>query len=307
MKVVIAGGSGFLGTALCTGLAARGHEIVVLTRDASSANSEARHVTWPAEDAPGPWRNEIDGAAAVINLAGASIAGKRWSAARKEVLRSSRILATRALVSAIRAANSRPQVLLSGSAVGFYGAQPEDGPELDESAPPGSDFLATMAVDWEAEAHAATALDCRTVLIRTGIVLARQGGALQKMMPPFKFFVGGPIGSGRQVMSWIHLRDWVAMVAWLVEHRTASGAYNATAPHPATNAEFSKALGAALGRPSWLPVPGFALKILLGEMAGVALLAGQRVVPHRALDGGFSFEYPEITAAMRAAVRRATA
>ena len=302
MRVVIAGGSGFLGTALCKGLAARGHEVVGLTRGASRLSADARHVTWPAEDAPGPWRDEINGAAAVINLAGASIAGKRWNASRKELLRSSRILATRALVSAIRAAQSRPQVLLSGSAVGFYGAQPDDGPELDESGPPGSDFLATMAVDWEAEAHAAAALDCRVVLIRTGIVLSQEGGALQKMMPPFKFFIGGPIGSGRQVMSWIHLRDWVAMVAWLVEHRTASGAYNGTAPHPVTNAEFSKALGAALGRPSWLPVPGFSLKILFGEMAGVALLSGQRVVPHRALDGGFSFEYPEIAAAMHAAV-----
>lgn len=302
MKVVIAGGSGFLGQALSKGLSARGHEIVVLTRGAGRDSADTRHVTWPAEDAPGPWRDEIDGAAAVINLAGASIAGKRWNASRKEFLRSSRILATRALVSAIRAATSRPQVLLSGSAIGFYGAQPEDGPELDESAPPGSDFLATMAVDWEAEAHPATALGCRVIIMRTGIVLARGGGALQKMMPPFQFFVGGPIGSGRQVMSWIHLRDWAAMMAWLVEHRSAAGAYNVTAPHPVTNAEFSKALGAALGRPSWLRVPGFALNILVGELAGVALLAGQRVVPRRALDAGFSFEYPEITAAMSSAV-----
>lgn len=303
MKVVVAGGSGFLGAALCTGLAARGHEIVVLTRGTSATSDGARYVTWPAEDAPGPWRDVIDGAEAVINLAGAGIADKRWNTTRKELLRSSRILATRALVSAIRAAKSRPQVLLSGSAVGFYGAQPEDGPDLDESAPPGSDFLATLTVDWEAEAHAAAALGCRVVLLRTGIVLAHQGGALQKMMPPFKFFVGGPIASGRQVISWIHLNDWVAMAAWLVEHGTATGAYNGTAPHPVTNAEFSKALGAALGRPSWLTVPGFALKILLGEMAGVALLAGQRAVPHRAVAGGFSFEYPEIGIAMRAAVR----
>lgn len=302
MKVVIAGGSGFLGQALCRGLSARGHELVVLTRGAARDSPDARHVTWPAEDAPGSWHDEIDGAAAVINLTGAGIADKRWNAARKELLRASRILPARALVSAIRAAKSRPHVLLSQSAVGFYGPQPEDGPELDESAPPGSDFLATMAVDWEAEAHAATALGCRVVIVRTGIVLAANGGALQKMMPPFKFFVGGPLGSGRQVMSWIHLGDWVAMMAWLIEHRTANGAYNGSTPHPVTNAEFSKALGAAMGRPSWLPVPGFVLKILVGEMAGVALLAGQRVVPRRALEGGFSFEHPEIAAAMRAAV-----
>lgn len=303
MKVVVAGGSGFLGQALCKGLAERGHAVVVLTRGAMPDAAQARHVTWPADDLPGPWRDHINGANVVINLAGAGIADKRWNAARKALLRNSRIMATRALVSAIRDAASRPQAFLSGSAIGYYGAQAEDGPDLDESAPAGSDFLARLVVDWEAEAHAAAALDCRVVIVRTGIVLSRSGGALQKMIPPFRFFVGGPIGSGRQVMSWIHLRDWVAMMVWLAEHPSASGIYNATAPQPVTNAEFSKALGAALGRPSWIPAPGFALKLIVGEMAGPALLAGQRVVPGRALDGGFTFRFPEIDAAMRDAVR----
>jgi uncharacterized protein (TIGR01777 family) len=303
MKCVIAGGSGFLGRALCKRLASQGHEVVILTRGAARADGAVRYVTWPAVDEPGPWVEEINGAGAVINLAGAGLAEKRWTTVRKEELHTSRILPTRALVSAIRAATARPQVLLSGSAIGFYGAQADDGPELDESGPPGSDFLATLVVDWEAEAHAAEALDCRVVMVRTGVVLSRDGGALQKLITPFKFYVGGPLGSGRQVMSWIHLKDWVSLVSWLVEHPSASGAYNCTAPNPATNAELSKALGAALERPSWLRVPGFVLKILLGEMAGVALLAGQRVIPKRALEGGFTFEFPNVITAVYAAVR----
>jgi uncharacterized protein (TIGR01777 family) len=306
MKCVIAGGSGFLGVALGSALTSKGHEVVVLTRGTARTEGAVRYVTWPApvnNDEPGSWRDEISNAGAVINLAGAGLADQRWTASRKEELRSSRILATRGLVSAIRDASTRPQVFLSGSAIGFYGGQADNGPALDESGPPGSDFLATLVVDWEAEARAADALGCRVVTFRTGIVLSRDGGALQKMIPPFKFYVGGPLGHGRQVMSWIHLNDWVALISWLIEHPSANGAYNCTAPNPVTNAALSKALGAALGRPSWLPVPGFILKILLGEMAGVALLAGQRVIPKRALDGGFSFEYPDIDSAMRAAVR----
>jgi hypothetical protein len=302
MKCVIAGGSGFLGRALCKRLASKSHQVVVLTRGAAHNEGTMRYVTWPAVDEPGAWREEINGAGAVINLAGANLADKRWTAHRKEELHSSRILATRALVSAVRDATVRPPVFLSGSAIGFYGGQDEGGPEFDESGPPGSDFLATLVVDWEAEAHAAEALGCRVVMVRTGIVLAREGGALQKLITPFKFYVGGPLGSGRQVMSWIHLDDWVSLVSWLAEHPSATGAYNCTAPNPVTNADLSKALASALGRPSWLRVPGFVLKILVGEMAGVALLAGQRVIPRRALDAGFSFEYPDIADAMRAAV-----
>lgn len=303
MKCVIAGGTGFLGRPLAIELFSKGHEVVVLTRGASRESGGIRHVTWEADEEPGAWHAEIDGADAVVNLAGAGIADQRWTADRKQVLRGSRIDATRALVSAMRAATNRPKVFLSGSAVGFYGPRPNDGPELDESASPGSDFLSTLAVDWEAEAHAASALGCRVILLRTGVVLGRDGGALAKLIPPFRFFVGGPIGSGRQAMSWIHRRDWVELAVWLLSHDGLVGAFNGTAPHPVTNAEFSKALGAALGRPSWLPVPGLALKLLVGEMAGPALLAGQRVVPKHALDLGFSFQFSEIGPAMQDAVR----
>jgi uncharacterized protein (TIGR01777 family) len=303
MKCVVAGGSGFLGLALCNQLVSKGHEVVVLTRGASKTDGQIRFVTWPAEDVAGPWQDEVNGAGAVINLAGAGLADKRWSAARKEELRGSRILATRALVSAIRAATSRPAVLLSGSAIGFYGGHPADQPEFDESGPPGSDFLATLCVDWEAEARAAEPLGCRVAIVRTGVVLSKDGGALPKLIPPFRFFVGGRLGSGRQVWSWIHLEDWLSMFAWLIDQPAASGPYNFTAPNPADKAAVSRALGAALRRPSWFPVPGFVLKLIVGEMAGVALLAGQRVLPKRAMDAGFSFRYPDIDTAMRAAVQ----
>lgn len=303
MKYVVAGGSGFLGRALTRDLVAKGHDVVVLSRGSGRSAEGVRTVTWTMDPADA-WAREIDGADGVVNMAGAGIADRRWNAARKTELRQSRIDATRALVGAIRQAATRPRVFLSGSAIGFYGPQPHDSAPLDESAPPGSDFLSTLAVDWEAEAHAASALGCRVVILRTGVVLDRRGGALQKLIPPFSFFVGGPIGSGRQVMSWIHLTDWVELAVWLLRREDAAGVFNGTAPHPSTNAEFSAALGRALGRPSWLPVPGLALKVLVGEMAGPALLAGQRVVPRRALDLGFTFQFPDITAALADAVRR---
>jgi uncharacterized protein (TIGR01777 family) len=304
MKIVVAGGSGFLGQPLTHALVAKGHEVVVLTRGRSQSTGGTRSVTWPGTpgDTTGAWAKELDGADAVINLAGAGIADKRWSAARKLELRESRINSTRALVGAMRSATKRPAVFLSGSAIGFYGPQPDDAPALDESAPPGTDFFSKLGVDWEAEAHAASALGGRVVILRTGVALARDGGALQKLIPPFNFFVGGPIGSGRQVMSWIHRTDWIALVLFLLTRDDAVGVFNGTAPEPATNAEFSAALGKALGRPSWLPVPGFALKMLVGEMAGPALLAGQRIVPAHALSLGFTFQYPDIQSAINAAV-----
>jgi uncharacterized protein (TIGR01777 family) len=304
MKIVVAGGSGFLGQPLTRELVAKGHEVVVLTRGRSQSTGGMRSVAWSGtpDDTTGTWIAEIDGADAVINLAGAGIADKRWSAARKLELRESRINSTRALVGAMRSATKRPAVFLSGSAIGFYGPQPDDAPALDESAPPGTDFFSKLGVDWEAEAHAASALGCRVVILRTGVALARDGGALQKLIPPFNFFVGGPIGSGRQVMSWIHRTDWIELVVFLLRRDDAVGVFNGTAPEPATNAEFSAALGKALGRPSWLPVPGFALKMLVGEMAGPALLAGQRIVPKHALALGFTFQYPDIQSAISAAV-----
>jgi len=299
MKIVVAGGTGFLGKPLVDALAASGHEIVVLTRQPAASSGLVRYVVWDPGDAAGDWSSAIDGADVLVNLAGENLADKRWTSAYKAVLRESRILSTRSLVAAVRRATRKPSVFLNGSAMGYYGATGDE--PLDESFPPGSDFLATLCVDWEAEAHAAAALGCRVVIVRTGVVLARDGGALKKMIRPFLYFLGGPLGTGRQFMSWIHRNDWIALVIWALNQSQVAGVLNATAPNPVTNLDFSNALGRALHRPSWLHVPRFALRVILGEIADT-LLSGQRVMPKRAVEQGFAFQYSDIHAAMRAAI-----
>jgi uncharacterized protein (TIGR01777 family) len=301
MKVVIAGGTGFLGRPLGDALVGAGHEVIVLTRARAAGSDVVRQVTWTPDGTTGPWTMAIDGADAVVNLAGAGLADRRWTTSRKHVLRDSRILATRSLVAAMRIVTTPPATFLSGSAVGYYGSRGAE--PLDESARAGRDFLARLCSDWEAEALSAVSRGCRVLLIRTGVVLAREGGALRKLIPPFLMFAGGPIASGLQVMSWIHRDDWIALVVWALNARTASGALNATAPTPVTNAEFCRALGQALHRPSWLRVPTGALRLLVGEIADVALVSGQRVLPTKALAAGFTFRYPDINTAMQAAVR----
>ena len=305
MQIVIAGGTGFLGSPLAEVYAEDGHDVRVLTR--GLAPGESRHdsgtgmpgvtrVGWRPNGESGPWAAAIHGADAVINLAGESIADGRWTPQRKAQLRDSRILATKSLVAAIDAAKPAPRVLVSGSAVGYYGPCGDE--PLAEASRPGDDFLAKLCVDWEAEAKPAAASGTRLALLRTGIVLERSGGALAKMITPFKLFAGGPIGSGRQYMSWIHRLDWLEMVRWIVATPQVSGPVNATAPHPVTNRHFARALGRSLHRPALVPVPGFALKIVLGEMAD-SLVTGQRVIPERAKSLGFHFRYPEIEQAFR--------
>jgi uncharacterized protein (TIGR01777 family) len=300
MKIILTGGTGFLGRPLRSLLASHGHEVVVVTRGPASRNETGRLVTWdPTGAAPpdAPWTAEVDGADAVINLAGDNLADKRWTAQRKETLRRSRILTTRSMVAAIRAARRKPRLFISASAVGYYG---DTGEELiDESFPPGSDFMATLCVDWEAEAHAASALGCRVAIVRAGVVLARDGSILKRLVVPFKFFVGGPVASGRQYISWIHRDDWLDLIGWIMDRPEASGAINATAPNPVTNEEFSTALGRVLGRPSWLRVPRLALRVVFGELADDLLVGGQRVLPRRALELGFRFKYERVEEAMR--------
>jgi uncharacterized protein (TIGR01777 family) len=298
MKIVIAGGSGFLGTALTGALTADGHDVVILTRrNPSSAPAHPRvsSVNWNPDGSSGPWVHHVNGADAVVNLAGESIGAKRWSAQQKQKLRNSRLLATRSLTTAIRQAAHPPTTFISGSAVGYYGNRGDE--TLTEASPPGTDFLAGLAKDWEAAADD-VAHATRVALIRTGIVLDRRGGALPRMLPPFQMFVGGPLGSGTQYMSWIHKEDWVRLVSWVVTADGARGPLNATSPSPVTNAEFSKALGRALKRPSLLPAPAFALRIALGEMADALLLSSQRALPVRATDQGFSFRYSNIDEAL---------
>jgi uncharacterized protein (TIGR01777 family) len=289
--IVVAGGSGFLGTALVRALRADGHAVTVLTRRPRQAGD----VAWAPGGNDASWAPLVGDAEAVINLAGASIAGGRWTAARKREILESRVQATRSLVRAI-AARSRPsRVFVSSSAIGVYGARGDE--PVTEHTAPGSDFLSSVGHEWESIALQA-APAARVVLVRTGVVLSREGGALPQLALPFTLFAGGPLGSGRQYVSWIHLHDWVEMVTWAIANTGVSGPLNATAPGAVTNAEFARTLGRALGRPAWLKTPAFALRLLLGEMADALVLGGQRVVPEAAQRLGFAFRYETLEPAL---------
>lgn len=305
MRIVIAGGTGFLGSPLAETYGEEGHDVRVLTR--SLRAGESRHdpgtgapgvtrVGWTPDGQSGPWASAIDGADAVVNLAGESLDSKRWTPRQKMALRESRVLPTRSLVSAILGCSSPPRVFISNSAVGYYG--PSGNEVKTEDAPPGGDYLARLCDEWEQEARRAEGPDTRVVVMRTGLVFERSGGAFPRMALPFRFFVGGPLGSGRQYLSWIHRIDWVEMARWIVDNKALTGPVNATAPQPVTNGGFAKALGHALNRPALFPVPPFALRLAVGEIAGT-LLTGQRAIPARAQAAGFHFRYPEIDIALR--------
>jgi len=294
MKVVVTGGTGFLGEPLVEALRRDAHDVVVLTRSSPRGPGD---IQWRPSDAGGGWVRAFEGAGAVINLAGEPIAAGRWTAVRKRAIRESRVEATRAVVAALRQAGTQDVALLSGSAIGYYGATGDE--PLDEYAPAGTDFLGSVCRDWEREARAAEAT-ARVVLLRTGLVLAAGGGALQQLALPFHFFAGGPLGSGSQVMSWIHRDDWIAMVRWALANSSVSGPVNMTAPQPVTNREMADAIGRALRRPSILPAPAFALRLALGEMADAMILNGQRVLPALAQSRGFKFRYETIDDALGA-------
>jgi uncharacterized protein (TIGR01777 family) len=292
MRIIVAGGTGFLGNALVTRLVGEHHDVRVLTRRPRAPEQ----IEWTPDGTTGPWASALDGADAVVNLAGESIAGGRWTARRKAVIRDSRIRATRSLVTAMQSARHPPAVFLSGSAVGYYG--PRDAQPVTEDTPPGDDFLANLSRDWEAEALRAS-LATRVVLLRTGLVLEKDGGALPQIALPFRLFVGGPVGSGRQYMSWIHRKDWVGLATWALQTETASGPLNLTAPEPVTNAEFSGSLGRVLHRPAFMPAPALAMRIVLGEMADALLLTGQRVLPAKAQALGYRFQFATLESALR--------
>jgi uncharacterized protein (TIGR01777 family) len=297
MKIVIAGGTGFLGGPLAAALGGAGHTPVILSRRAGGPDAPFRTVAWTPDGSAGAWAAELSGAGAVVNLAGESIAARRWTAAQKQRVLQSRVRATASLVAAIARAAEPPPTFISGSAVGYYGSR--DNREVAEDAAPGHDFLASVCVRWESEAMLAVSARTRVVCLRTGLVLARDGGALSGMLLPFWLGVGGPVGSGRQYWPWIHRQDWIELVRFAIETPTASGAMNATAPNPVTSREFAEALGRAMHRPSLLPAPGFALKLLLGgEMAEGLLLSGQRVIPAKAVRLGYRFQYASLAAAL---------
>jgi uncharacterized protein (TIGR01777 family) len=285
MKVVVAGGTGFLGSALTASLRLDGHHVLVMTRHPKTHDEV-------------PWTDPsvFDGADAVVNLAGEPLDAGRWTEARKASILESRVKPTETLVKAMSSVTRRPPVFLNASAVGFYGIH---GPEaLTEESPSGSGFLASVCVRWEASAMAAAWMT-RVVLLRTGLPLDKTGGALPKLALPFRLFAGGRAGSGDQYWSWIHLDDWTRLVRWAIDSPEIKGAINLAAPSPVTNREFTAALAHALHRPALAPVPAFALRLLLGEMADAVILSGQRVLPATAMRNGFEFRYPDLESALR--------
>lgn len=298
-RILITGGSGLIGRALTADLAAAGYEVVVLSRSPERVTGlpdGARAAGWDAETADG-WDDLLDGALGLVHLAGEPVAGGPWTARRKRSIRESRVRSSHAVLEAVRRTQSKPRFLLQGSAVGYYG---DRGAEVVvEDAPPGEGFLADVAVEWEAATAAVEELGVRRCVLRTGVVLTAEGGALPRMALPFKLFVGGPLGSGRQYVPWIHLDDEVAAIRFLAETAAASGPFNLTAPEPVTNREFSRQLAAVLGRPNLFRAPKLALHAVLGEMATV-LLEGQRAVPAALEALGFRFRHRDVRSALQA-------
>lgn len=297
MKVVITGGTGLIGNALAKSLAADHHQVLILSRDPKRRSSPAQGVEivrWDGKTA-GDWVEQAEGAEAIINLAGASI-DQRWTDSHKKLIVDSRKEAGQAVVAGIKSMAQKPEVVIQASAVGYYG--PRDDTEITEDAPAGNDFLAGVCKVWEASTEDVETLGVRRCVIRTGIVLSTKGGAMARLLPVFRMFAGGPVGSGKQYMSWIHIGDQVDAIRFLIEHKNAKGAFNLTAPNPVTNRAFAKALGNALGRPSLIPAPGFSLKIMFGEMSTV-VLDGQRVVPQKLQQLNYNFRFIDPENAIR--------
>jgi uncharacterized protein (TIGR01777 family) len=298
MRVGVVGATGFVGRALVAALSARGDEVVAFSRDpvrarrSLPAGIEARALEAITGEG-------LDGFDAVVNLAGEPVGAKRWDDAYRAAIRESRVRTTRRVVDAIGAAARRPRVLVNASAVGFYGPRGDE--EVTEATPAGDDFLASVCRDWEREAARVAEHGVREVRLRIGIVLGDAGGSLEKMLLPFKLFVGGPVGGGQQWFPWVHLDDVVGAIMWALDHEALRGAVNATAPEPVRAAAFAEALGQRLHRPSWLSVPGFVLRLALGPMAEV-VVAGQRAVPAVLLAAGYQFKYPRVDQALAHAV-----
>jgi uncharacterized protein (TIGR01777 family) len=297
MKILITGASGLIGNALQKTFREKGYEMLLATRQEAK---DARHVQWDVRR--GFTEHEkLEGLDAVIHLAGESISGLRWTDEKKNAIRDSRVNGTRTVVEAISRLKDRPKVLIAASAIGFYGDRGDD--EMTESSTAGDTFLADVSREWESEARRAEDAGVRTVLLRTGIVLSKDGGALATMLLPFKMGVGGVVGSGKQWMSWISLDDQIRVINYALDNENIRGALNSVAPHPVTNQEFTKTLGEVLYRPTILPLPEFAVSMVFGEMGDALLLASTKVLPKRLEDAGFSFEYPDLKGALEHALK----
>lgn len=300
MKVAVTGATGFVGHRLVERLQAEGHQVVVFSRDVNRAVKVFPKTAFPGVEivaytptVAGDWQQAIAGCDGVVNLAGEPIS-ERWTAAHKQAILESRKLGTQRIVEAIAEANPKPQVLVNASAIGYYGTS--ETATFDETSNPGQDFLAEVCQVWEREAQKVEALGVRLVILRLGIVLG-MGGAIAKMLPPFKLFAGGPIGSGQQWFSWIHRDDLVSLILQALTQPSMAGTYNATAPNPVRMVEFCNTLGQVMNRPSWLPVPAFAIEALLGDGA-IVVLEGQEVLPKRTQETGFQYQYPTVKQAL---------
>ncbi|MER3430072.1 MAG: TIGR01777 family protein [Blastocatellia bacterium] len=299
MRILVTGASGLIGSAFCKSAATRGVEIIRASRKPAAGTGSVR---WDPESGFDLGAMEsLEGLDAVIHLAGESVSGLRWSDEKKKAIRDSRVQGTRSVVGAIAKLKRKPAVFISASAIGFYGDRGDE--ELTEASPPGETFLAEVCVQWETESRRAEDLGVRTVLLRNGIVLSKDGGALATMLLPFKLGLGGVIGSGRQWMSWISLDEVVAIMEFVLANESLRGGVNVVSPNPVRNQEFTKILGEVLYRPTFLPVPEFAVHMLLGEMGDALLLDSTRVVPKRLLDAGYEFRFSDLKAALENALR----
>jgi uncharacterized protein (TIGR01777 family) len=298
MHVIITGGTGLIGRALSASLAADDHRVTVLSRNpdrAAGLPGGVQVARWDAHTSQS-WAHLADGADAIVNLAGENIAGGLWTKKRKRRLHDSRVKAGQAVLQAVQATAQKPRVVVQSSGIGYYGPRGDE--EITEEAPAGDDFLSRVALDWEASTAPLDAVGVRRPIIRTGVVFSTRGGALPLMRLPFRFFVGGPLGGGQQWLPWIHIADEVRAIRFLIENPQADGPFNLCAPNPLTNAALSRVLGQVMGRPAWMRAPAWALRLFLGELS-TTLLHGQRAVPRRLLELGFTFQFPEAQAALR--------
>jgi len=297
MRILITGANGLIGTALQRSFDEIGHELLLASRKEAK---DSQHIQWDVEKGfSEPER--LEGVDAVVHLAGESVFGLSWSDAKKKAIRDSRVDGTRSVVEAISKLKARPNVLVAASAIGFYGDRGDE--EMTESSAAGDTFLAEVSKEWESEARRAEDAGIRTVLLRTGIILSKDGGALGTMLLPFKLGIGGVVGSGKQWMSWISIDDHIRVINYAIEYENVRGAVNSVSPNPVTNGEFTKTLGEVLYRPTILPLPSFAVNMVFGEMGDALLLASTRVVPKRLEDAGFEFKYPELKTAIEHAVK----
>ena len=308
MRVIITGGSGLIGRALTADLTSAGHEVIILSRtpqDVEDLPHNTRAIGWDTHTASG-WVDQVHEDTAIVNLAGPNLAGEgffpsRWTAERKQKLRQSRVQAGQAVVDAVRRANEKPRVVIQASGIGYYGVHADE--IIDEHHPPGDDFLAQLCRDWENSTAAVEEYHVRHAIIRSGLVLSTQNGSLPRVILPYKLFVGGPFGDGKQWWSWIHLEDEVRAIRFLIDNTAARGPFNLTSPNPLTNDDFGRALARVIGRPHLIPVPSFAMRAAFGEVSMV-VLEGQRVIPRRLQELGFEFEFTDLDTALRDLFRR---